>query len=662
MGFLNPVALLALPLAALPLVLALHRRRSGDPLRFSSLYLIERARRAARRSPSRSRWVVLLRCAVVALLVLAAARPVGPGSGSAALHHPTRAIVAVDVSRSAGQRLAGGPAWAAIAAGADSVLAAASPDDRIALAAVADGLAGWWEAAPEALRRRLASLGPTDRASDWPVVLEALAGREEAGSETYLVTDGSIGARGPEGGPPAGRRYEFVPSGEPGYRAVLVVGAAGEPNRALAGARRTADGRVALVARAWGPGAPEVVEAGRRVGRTLADPATIPADGGNGGVTWAVGDTGTFALAGGDALPADDVWRVAGGLGGGAYRIGRWAPADEPPDPGGLFWEAALAASDRGPAVERHASLEALARDAPELALLPIRGYRPDQAALLADLAAAGTRLLFVPSCPEEACAPSPGWMPAGGPDLPELRYRMAAPDRRSALSARPTGPGPPGSGLPEPLLDRTPVRGSLLPIGGPAPSWRWDLRSGEPAFWADERAALWLVPLGAPVTRLAETPLFPLVAEAVLAAWDRRWLAGAGGVTAGRPIPVPPGGATVTGPVGDPVPSTWRVGPGEAPPRPERAGIYRVDAEDVRAGSAGANFVAVNGDPAEGDLTPIPDSDWSDWGRVVTSVERWRAARFPRRRGSDLWPWLLALALVGLVAEARLSRDRVET
>ena len=47
MGFLHPLALLALPLALLPLWLEWRGLQSGTPIRFSSLYLLERARRSA---------------------------------------------------------------------------------------------------------------------------------------------------------------------------------------------------------------------------------------------------------------------------------------------------------------------------------------------------------------------------------------------------------------------------------------------------------------------------------------------------------------------------------------------------------------------------------------------------------------------------------------
>lgn len=650
MGFLSPLALLALPLAAVPWILAWQGRRRGEPVRFSSLYLVERARERARRRPARSRWVVWLRCLVVLLLVLAAARPVGPGAGSPALHRPTRAVVAVDVSGSVRQRVEGRRAWAAVVAAADSLLAWAGPEDEVALAAVADGLVGWWEAPPATLRRRLAALEPTARASDWPAVLSALAGREEPGSETYLVTDGSSGGRGPDG-----RSYDVEPTvAERPRRVVRPVGTAVTPNRALTGARRTADGGVALAGRAWGPGAPEVAEAGRRVGGTLVERRPIALDGEAAGPTWAAPDTATFALAGADPLPEDDAWRVAPGLTDGTgYRVARWTPADEPPDPGPLFWEAAIEALGRP--VTRHAALAALAQARPDLALLPLRRYGAGDAGLLAALAAGGARLVFVPECAEPACAPPAGWAGAGGPELPDVAAELPDPDRRTTLAPGPVGGA--GGALPEILLDRAPVRGAWRPVGADAVGRRWDLASGAPAAWASGSALLWLVPLGPPVTRLAETPLFPIVVDRLLGAWDPRWSAGAGGVAAGAPLPVPAAGAVVTGPLGADDPATWTVPAGGAGPAAERPGLYRVAPSDVRDGAGAANFVAVNGDPAEGDPTPVPAADWSAWGTVAATDDAWRRAAFGRRRGPDLWPWVLALALTGLAAEAALRR-----
>lgn len=640
MGFLYPVVLLALPLALLPLWLEWRGLRTGRPIRFSSLYLLERARRSpAARLPTRSRWVALLRALAVALLVAAAARPVGCGAGDPASHRPTRAIVAVDVSASAGQLADGVPAWSRIRVTADSLLGLASPEDRLALAAVADGIVGWWEADAPALRRRLAEIEPGDRPSDWPRTLAALDARAGDDTETYLLTDGSAGAV-----PPAP-----APERPAGYRAVGIRGPDAAGNRALVGAAWVAGGEVALAGRAWGDAQP-AAEVGR-VGAAGGDARPIALDGEPGASSWMVGDTATFGFREPDPLPADDRLYVARGSQTTRYEIVRWVPGDEPPESGPLFWEAALEALPGTASVSRISSLADLLARAPEVALLPIRAYGPEEAEILARAASGGTRLLFSPACGASACAPPPGWLPAGVPLVPDLALDPG--DGSAPLTGRPAGSS--AAPVPETLLDRAPVRGGLRPRDGPPAEWTWDLATGEPALWASGMVAVWLVPLGPPHTRLATTPVFPLVARALMATWDPRWLAGAGGSRVGEPLRGLPPGAAVTGPLHAEEAATWEV-PAEGPgPRPERAGLYQ-----VRDPAGPTIFLAVNRDPAEGDLARIPAETWeAAWGPVVPP-EGWIAAVFPRRRGPELWPWALVLATLALVAEAAVRRERV--
>lgn len=648
MGFLNPLALLALPLAALPLVLDRMGRRRTEPLTFSSLYLLERARRSpARRTPARAPWTAILRALAIGSLVVAAARPVGPGGGSPEFHRPTRAVVAVDVSRSTAQAWDGASAWAWIAAAADSVLAATSDDDEIALAAVADGVVGWWEGRADGLRRRLSSLAPTDRATDWPATLEALAARSDDGGETYLFTDGSRGAR-----PPAASGSSIE-----GYRALRVWPAPSASNRAAADARWVASEAVALEARGWGAELPASIEAGRLVGERLLErravPLSIHADGAA-AQTWSVADTATLAIAGGDRFPDDD--RIAVALGrGGPYRIGRWVPPDRPPEPGTLFWEAALAAAARSPAVERFSSLRELVASGPDLALLPIRPYRRDEAASLDALVESGSRLLFAAECPDPACETGVGWMPAPGPDVPALRWRIPPADRATTLAPRPVRPEDDDipRGVPDHVAARVPVRGALRPAGGPEPGWIWELADGTTALWVRGPVGLWLVPFGPPVTRLGTTPLFPLVADAAIAGWDPRWRRD-GTLRVGEPVPVPETEreAIVTGPVGGENPDRWTVAPDGLAPRLERAGLYRIEAGSI-------SFVAVRADPDEGDLRPVEAATWrAAWGEPAVPSGGWPDALFPRRRGPEMTAWALALALSLLALAAWVRRE----
>jgi hypothetical protein len=644
MGFLHPLALLALPLALLPLWLEWRGRRTGEPVRFSSVYLIERARRTrVPRLPTRSRWVALLRALAILLLAAAAARPVGCGAGDPASHRPTRAIVAVDVSASAGQVADGVTAWSRIQAAADSLLAAASPEDRLALAAVADGIVGWWEAPAPALRARLAVLAPRDRPSDWPRALAALDSRIDEDTETYLLTDGSAGAVPPAPGSAPDRA---------GRRVVIVLGEPAGGNRALVSADWTGAGEVSLAGRVWGE-APVAAEVGRWIGARAGEARALSLDGTAGSVTWDLPDSATFGFLEADALPADDRLYVARGTGSSQYEVVRWIPGDEPPESGPLFWEAALEALPGTGGVDRAASLAALASRAPELAILPIRAYMPAEAALLEGLAAAGTRLLFSPACGTPACVPPPGWFPAPTMAAPDLRLeeRQAA----SSLTARPAG----SRGVPvaEPLLDRAPIRGGLVPGATPAPDWTWDLAAGDPALWARGMMAVWLVPLGPPYTNLATTPVFPLVADAALSAWDPRWAGVGPGHRAGERMRGLPAGALVAGPThAGPDAGTWQIPEDGEGPALERAGIYR-----VRDRAGGTIFVAVNGDPAEGDLTRVQAAGWeAAWGAAV-APEAWRQAVFPRRHGPELWPWALVLAVLALAGEAALRRARLD-
>jgi hypothetical protein len=647
--FLAPYALLALPLALVPLWLAWRSQRSQTPTRFSSVYLVERARvEPTRHILTRSRWVELLRALVIGLVIVAAARPVGPGAGGPEAHLPTRFVVAVDVSASAGQRREGVTAWSAIESWADSLLAMAGPDDEAALAAVADGIVGWWDAPPEALRRQLAILAPTARASDWARTLSALAGRLESGVEAYLLTDG---AQGPGGPPTAGDEIDPV-NGSPSDHRVLRMWRPGlGANRGLVVAQPNASGDVAVGARIWGSEAPQSVVVGRLAGDQVLDAQPIPSDGSFGAARWAVGDTATFALLGSDRLTVDDRLYMARGDPTGVYRVMRWVPADEPHESGVLFWEAALAAAPRAPIVEQTGSLADLVDWAPDVALLPLRSYRTDEALLLAELAGTGTRLLFAPSCADPACIPNGEWLPNPAPNVPELEWGLARADRRARLAGKPTPIHAPAV-VPDHLLARVPIR-SAITITPTESDWQWELVTGAPALWVKGSVAVWLVPFGPPVSQIGTTPVFALVADAVMAAWDSRWRTADATLRPGQSVHVGSSGGTVTGPL-HVAPLVHRdVPPGGSGPGLERVGLYRVDGEQTR-------FVTVNVEPAEGDLTPIDAVTWeAAWGSAPVDDGAWRGELFPRRRGPELRSWFLALALVGLALEAFL-RHRV--
>jgi hypothetical protein len=551
----------------------------------------------------------------------------------------------------------GRPAWEPAQLAADSVLAVAGPDDRIALAAVADGLEGWWEGSPESLRQRLRGLRPTAKASDWPEILTALESREEDGTETYLFTDGAKGRVPP--GLPERRRVTTS-----GVRRIRTWTEGGGGNRALQGAVWVTADEVALVAREWGWEGPAAAEVGRVRGLETVDEEPVVLDGGVSPVTWSVSDTATFGFRDGDRLESDDRWFVATGGTGGAYRVSRWVPLDEPSPAGGLFWEAALESARGAVRVNRFESLVELSEEPPHLALLSLRAYREDQVELLASLVDTGTRLLFVPSCPEAACIPRSGWFPSAPLALPDLNWRLSREPLQTRLASRPTRREEESTGarsIPRHLLDRVQIRPAVRIRSGGEPEWRWDLSDGSPALWVRGPVAVWLVPFGPPVTRLGTTPLFPLVASHVMSMWDRRWRA-SGNVRVGEPIAVGSEGGTISGPLGRRSRTrTWEISPGGIPPRPTEPGIYRVATRSgrrVQREPGSVTFVAVNGDPSEGDLEPIESDVWrATWGVQPAVGDGWEDEVFHRRRGPEIWRWLLMMAVAGLVAEVSMRR-----
>ena len=100
--FLNPLVLLGLAAAAIPALLHLFERRTPPEAEFPPLrYLSEAERRSARRLKLQHVLLLLLRTALIALVVLAAARPVVPIRASGA-HEPTALVVILDNSPSSG--------------------------------------------------------------------------------------------------------------------------------------------------------------------------------------------------------------------------------------------------------------------------------------------------------------------------------------------------------------------------------------------------------------------------------------------------------------------------------------------------------------------------------------------------------------------------------
>src|SRR2546430_1692599 len=140
--FLHPVALVGLVAAAIPALLHLLERRVPPEAEFPPLrYLSEAERQSARRLKLRHLLLLLLRTALIALVVLAAARPLFPTQASSgSLHEPTALVVILDNSASSGLVVDGHPGLQRLKAMARGSLAGAAAPRPLWLV-LADGVA-----------------------------------------------------------------------------------------------------------------------------------------------------------------------------------------------------------------------------------------------------------------------------------------------------------------------------------------------------------------------------------------------------------------------------------------------------------------------------------------------------------------------------------------
>lgn len=153
LSYLNPALLWALPLAGAPVVLHLIFMRRARRVPFSDLSLLKAAYARSLPSTRLRQWLILLlRCLVIAGLVLAFARPV---------FHPSAAVAGgaevgldilllVDTSWSMGAQLRGKPRFDLAVGAGKALLRVLRPADRIAAAGFSDRLENEWAWAADA--------------------------------------------------------------------------------------------------------------------------------------------------------------------------------------------------------------------------------------------------------------------------------------------------------------------------------------------------------------------------------------------------------------------------------------------------------------------------------------------------------------------------------
>jgi hypothetical protein len=187
MGFLTPIYLLLGAGVAVPVLVHLLRRRSGARVDFpAARYLVRAEQEHSRQLRVRNVLLMLLRVAAVALLALAAARPVigAAGGGLAHLfgagHAPMALAVVVDNSLSTSAIAEGRPVLDGLKAAAQRVIDRAAAGDRVWLV-TADG-----EVRPASA---LAATQPLAGAGDLPRAIERAASLvRSAGLPTGVIT------------------------------------------------------------------------------------------------------------------------------------------------------------------------------------------------------------------------------------------------------------------------------------------------------------------------------------------------------------------------------------------------------------------------------------------------------------------------------------------
>lgn len=628
MSFLQPWALLLAGLAAAPVLLHLLRREVVQRVSFPALrYLRSAERRTARSVRLRDLLLLAARVGLVALLAIAAARPL-VGRGDAGDHAPTDVVLMVDNSASMGRVLEGRTLLDLQLDAIRRTLDAATPADRFwvvptAGAPVAAGVDA------ETARSVLDSVPATDAAADLVArAAEATAAvpvEEGRTRELQIYTDGQ--ADGLRAGPLDlsgwGRVVVSVPDGPDtpnGYVADLrlepdgVVVPGDPPAAAVALAsdrdadeadtvdvRLAVDGRTVAVARS---------AAGREVVIPLPDlepgPHELRAE------TPAAG------------LRSDDVRYL--GL------VAAEPPAVRFADGDGGFLGAALSTlledgRIRPPADDGLVVVEGAASTIPA-------GRGP---------------LLLVP--------------PAELTRLPAFQQRLDA----LGIPWRLEGLG--GSGdlrLSEaddvPGLDQVLVSTAHALRRLPAPATDADsvlLRTSDGAPWlvrgrAGDRVFLLLAsPLQPEATTLPVSAAMVPFVERLVLHWSRPSSAPLRSFDAGATIILPARIEALRSPDG-----VERPAEGGAPWTPLRAGAWTLE---LPTELGGPRYVGVNVPAVESDLRPADDDEvrLAFGGTeldVVDSLAGWPDAVFGARRGAEATPWIVGLVLALAVVELMLA------
>ena len=190
MSFLSPFALAFAVAAAIPLLIHLWRRRIGSRVEFPAVRYLARAEREhSRKLRLRNLLLMVLRLAIVLLIAIAAARPVGRVGGGG--HAPTAVAVVLDNSLSTSAIAGGRPVLDALTEVARATIARTTATDRVWLITAEGRVVG---GAAQSVLAEADRVTPLAGAGDLAAAIAA-AGRLVAGSglverQIVVVSDG----------------------------------------------------------------------------------------------------------------------------------------------------------------------------------------------------------------------------------------------------------------------------------------------------------------------------------------------------------------------------------------------------------------------------------------------------------------------------------------
>ncbi|MBI2505750.1 MAG: BatA domain-containing protein [Candidatus Latescibacteria bacterium] len=195
MQFLNPIALIGLATALIPLAIHLLHRGQSQPQPFSNLDFLRRLHHSRLRRLRLRQWLVLLlRTLIIALIALAFARPAHQaGAGWGGSTAPVVAAVLLDCSYSTGYRQRGGPLFDQLRRQAQELLEIFSRRDEVVFIPFASRPLGGDPAGRDQLAVQLGELAPTQEATDLEPALRAAAdfcaAHPELRQEIYIFSD-----------------------------------------------------------------------------------------------------------------------------------------------------------------------------------------------------------------------------------------------------------------------------------------------------------------------------------------------------------------------------------------------------------------------------------------------------------------------------------------